>query len=107
MGGLVGRNELNNNDSTVYYSVTDSYWDSEAHELDTSVSARTTTISDNVVGQRRKQYTVLGYPTVDLQAPTGYEWPLRQLECGCGRRQHTGQPVGLRERTSEYPELRR
>ena len=70
VGGLVGRNELNNNDSTVYYSVTDSYWDSNETTQTFGVGSDDAD-RDNVVDSGESN-TVLGYPTVDLKTPTGY-----------------------------------
>ena len=61
VGGLVGRNELNNNDSTVYYSVTDSYWDSDL-----------TTQTFGVGSDSGESNTVPGSTTSDLQTPDGY-----------------------------------
>ena len=61
VGGLVGRNELNNNDSTVYYSVTDSYWDSDL-----------TTQTFGVGSDSGESNTVPGSTTTQLQTPTGY-----------------------------------
>ena len=70
VGGLVGRNELNNNDSTVYYSVTNSYWDSDLTNWNFGVGSDDDN-RDNVVDNGESN-TVLGYPTVDLKTPTGY-----------------------------------
>ena len=61
VGGLVGRNELNNNDSTVYYSVIDSYWDSDL-----------TTQTFGVGSDSGESNTVPGSTTSDLQTPDGY-----------------------------------
>ena len=61
VGGLVGRNELNNNDSTVYYSVTDSYWDSNE-----------TTQTFGVGSDSGETNTLPGHTTMELQTPAGY-----------------------------------
>ncbi len=70
VGGLVGRNELNNNDSTVYYSVTNSYWDGEATSWIFGIGSDNGD-SDNVVDSGETN-TRPGHTTAQLQAPTDY-----------------------------------
>ncbi len=70
VGGLIGRQSLNNNDPTVYYSVAHSYWS-------TTDTTRTFGVgsddeNNNNMIDEGESNTVVGYSTSDLQAPTGY-----------------------------------
>ena len=71
VGGLVGRNELNNNDSTVYYSVTNSYWDSDLTTQRFGVGSDDAD-RDNVLDSGETN-TLEGHTTLELQTPTGYD----------------------------------
>ena len=71
VGGLIGRNELNNNDSTVYYSVTNSYWDSDLTNWNFGVGSDDDN-RDNVVDSGETN-TVRGYTATELKSPTDYD----------------------------------
>ena len=92
-GGLVGRNELNNNDPTVYYSVTDSYWDSDATTWNFGVGSDDRNGDNNVDGGETN--TVPGHTTSELQSPTDYtgiyiDWNVDVDDDG-----HAGRTVGF------------
>ena len=70
-GGLVGRNELNNNDRNVYYSVTHSYW-SSSDNTDSPFGVGSDDRNNNNTVDEGETNSVHGFPTSDLQAPTDY-----------------------------------
>ncbi len=72
VGGLVGRNELNNNDSTVYYSVTDSYWDLETGTTDWTFGIGSDDADRDNFKDSDETNTVPGHTAAQLQAPTDY-----------------------------------
>ncbi len=72
VGGLVGRNELNNNDSTVYYSVTKSYWNLETGPTDWTFGVGSDDDNGDNVKDSDETNTVPGHTTLELQSPTGY-----------------------------------
>ena len=70
-GGLVGRNELNNNDRNVYYSVTSSYWSNSDYTV-SPFGVGSDDRNNNNILDTGETNTVHGYSTSDLQAPTTY-----------------------------------
>ena len=69
-GGLVGRNELNNNDRNVYYSVTQSYWSTD--DTGQTFGVGSDDRNNNNTLDADETNTVPGRTTSDLKAPTSY-----------------------------------
>ncbi len=69
-GGLVGRQSLNNNDSTVYYRIGNSHWSTTDVGWNFGVGSDDRN-NDNVVDSDETN-TVGGSTTTALQTPTGY-----------------------------------
>ncbi len=72
VGGLVGTNELNNNDSTVYYRVTDSYWDLDTGDTSWTFGVGSDDDNGDNVKDSDETNTVPGRTTMQLKMPTGY-----------------------------------
>ena len=77
VGGLVGRQSLNNNDRTVYYSITNSYWSTTDTSWPFGVGSDDRNNNNTVDGDERN--TVFGFSTSDLQAPHRLQRDLREL----------------------------
>ncbi len=103
MGGLIGRNELNNNDSTVYYRVTDSYWDSNLTNWPFGVGSDDDN-RNNVVDSDETN-TLPGHTTAQLQVPTGYSGIYANWDVDVDGANTVDNPWDF-GRSDEYPDLR-
>ena len=103
VGGLVGRNELNNNDATVYYRVTNSYWNREATTRSFGIGSDDAD-NDNTVDSGETN-TVPGHTTAELQSPTGYTGIYANWDVDVDGDGTADDPwdFGM---TDEYPELK-
>ena len=70
VGGLVGRQSLNDKDPTVYYSVTESYWTTDTTAWSFGVGSDDRNNNNSV--DEGETNTVPGYSLSDLRSPTGY-----------------------------------
>ncbi len=102
VGGLVGRNELNNNDSTVYYSVIDSYWNRSTTDRTFGIG------SDDADGDNFKDSdetnTRTGHTTSELQTPTGYTGIYRNWDVDVDGDDAADNPWNFRT-NNQYPAL--